>query len=233
MSKFLETPDDKEKRKAILRKAEFEVNLAERELKEWKVYRRDSPGVSDISYRTNVTENTCKTPTRRTDSEGITTSPNLTIIEKRLKDLEEVRQIENEKHRQEIDRLESMIDKLQDSRKFEPKFEVLQRAYTEKNNEVERKNREISELQSRLKYLEKKRQSGRSLNRENSYTGKPVKPALKEEGYWREKAYELSTKYFITLRTMREELDNLKKTCTTELKDLKSLYMAALKLCKK
>jgi hypothetical protein len=245
MSKPWETPENREKRRAILRKAEFEVNLAERELKEWKSHKRDSPSITDTSYRTNLTENTCKTPTKTTDSDIGDSSPTtLKTIEKRLKDLEEVRQTENEKHRKEIERLENMIDKLQESRKIEPKFEVLQRAYLEKNNEVERKNREILELNNRLKYLEKKR-SGRSLNREHSYSGRPFKPEdIKlaeragkgqniEEGHWRGKAMELSTKYFVALTGMREEINNLRKNCELEIKQLKTAYISAIKLNKK
>jgi len=218
MSKYRDDPDEKEKRRAVLRKAEFEINLAERELKEWKMHKKDSPSISEISNHTHfLTELSPSTPTRVSTYHDLTISPsNLRAIEKRLKDLEEVRQIENEQHRKEIERLENMIDKMQDSRKIEPKFEVLQRAYQEKANELERKNRELIELKSRNKTGVKS-------------TGKQRKG---DESHWKEKTFELSSKYFSALKGMREELNNLKKSCQDELKDFRLAYKSALSLCK-
>lgn len=221
MSKFRETPEELEKRRAVLRKAEFEINLAERELKEWKMHKKDSPSISEISSRTHIlTELTPKTPTRNSTPQDFSCSPsNLRTIEKRLRDLEEIRQVENEKHRKEIERLENMIDKMQDSRKIEPKFEVLQRAYQEKTNELERKNRELIELKSKNR--------GRNV-------GKSVeKPTFNcEELYWKEKAFELSGKYYNVIKGMRAELDKLKKNCQEEMKDLRLTLKSALNLCK-
>lgn len=221
MSKFREAPEDVEKRRAVLRKAEFEINLAERELKEWKMHKKDSPSISEISSRTHIlAELTPKTPPRNSTPQDFTFSPSsLKTIEKRLRDLEEVRQVENEKHRREIERLENMIDKMQDSRKIEPKFEVLQRAYQEKTNELERKNRELMELKGK----KKGRNAGKSV-------GKPVFSC--EEQYWKEKAFELSSKYYNVIKGMRSELDRLKKSCQDEMKDLRLALKSALNLCK-
>ncbi|OMJ87652.1 hypothetical protein SteCoe_10578 [Stentor coeruleus] len=257
MAKQLGDLSEKEKRREILRKAELEINLAEREVKEWKMHRRESPKpykAEQKSYETEPRSNTtsdilCRTPTRYSPiNDPSSASPKLKYIEKRLKDLEDLRSYENEKHRKEIERLESLIDKMQQARQSEPKTDQLQNLLLEKTRELDRKTQEISELKSRLISESKKKQNvprctsqeafERGQKAQNPNIPKAKKPLkspktkLKPQDdtlYWKTKAYELSTKYFVALKSLRQDLNKLKNDYYSELNNFKDIYKSLYK----
>lgn len=259
MAKQWDVLTEKEKRREILRKAELEINLAEREVKEWKMHRRESPKPFEAeqkSYETEARSNTTsdilsRTPTRFSPiNDPGSASPKLKYIEKRLKDLEDLRTYENEKHRKEIERLESLIDKMQQTRKSEPKTEHLQDLLDEKTRELDRKTREIFELKSRLSSEAKKKPSiprctshetvERGQKTQNPTSQKPKKPLkspkLKPQDdalYWKTKAYELSTKYFVALKSLRQDLNKLKNDSYSEWNNFKNVYKNLYKNAKK
>ncbi|OMJ79595.1 hypothetical protein SteCoe_20365 [Stentor coeruleus] len=246
---------EKEKRREILRKAELEINLAEREVKEWKIYRRESPKPYEADQKSNETEprsNTisdilCRTPTCYSPiNDPGSESPKLKYIEKRLKDLEDLRSYENEKHRKDTERLESLIDKMQQTRKSESKTDELQDLLLEKTRELERKTREISELKSRLNSESKKTHTiPRSTSQNTVERGqktqnpnlqkhknplKSPKPKPQDDAlYWKTKAYELSTKYFVALKSLRKDFNKLKKNSYDEWSNFKNEYKSLYK----
>jgi hypothetical protein len=248
MAKIWENPNDREKRRAILRKAELEINLAEREVQEWKLHRRESPKCLDINNKSqNLSEILSKTPNNYSPAlEFAPVSPSITSIEKRIKDMEIIRQTENDKHRKEIERLEAMIDKMQNSRKNDQKVEFLQQAFEEKSREVLIKNKEISELRTKIKNNEPKKNkninvrcnSQESIDSQrknksllpktlkNNYDNKQLE---KEVKYWKNKAYELSNKYFAALKSMREEISKIKNDSANEWKVFRQGYQNVFK----
>ena len=136
------------------------------------MHKRESPSVIENESRSHtISDILSRTPNRFSPIiDTFTNSPNLKEIEKRIRDLEDIRQIENEKHRNEIERLESMIDKMQQNRKNDPKIDILQQAYDQKAKELSLKNQEIIELRGKIKnenFEKKKPYSGRCNSRDS------------------------------------------------------------------
>lgn len=223
--------DEREKRKAILKKAEFEINLAEREVQEWKMHKRESPRCPEIINKTHtLSDILAYTP----HSYSPIPSPDLMNLERRIRDLEEIRKEEKEKHRIEVERLEKLIDKMQQSRRSEQKQENLQGKYEAKSRELLEKNKEIAELRGKAqKELKKPKtpavRSSSHASFESSKPKRPPKPTSSSATHWKTKAYELSTKYFITLKSMRQELSKIRSDCTSEWKTFRETFQNALK----
>ena len=167
MSRPWDNPENREKRRAILQKAELEINLVEKEMNEWRLYKKDTPQSVEAESRNNtISDILCKTPTRYSPISDINIgSPSSGAVLKRLKEVEELRKSENKPHRKEIERLEGLIDKLQQDRKNDFKYEILQQSYNELSKELAKKNKEIVELKNLLKHCQK---NSKPVQRSNS-----------------------------------------------------------------
>ena len=122
------------------------------------MHKRESPKSYEIQNRSNTISDIFKSPHQYSPIPEIP-SPKLQNIEKRIKDLEELRFYENEKHRKEIERLENMIDKMQQNRKNDPKVEILQKAFDQQCKQLNDKDNEILALKGKIKLEEKKKKT--------------------------------------------------------------------------
>jgi hypothetical protein len=270
---------EREKRKGVLRKAEFGVNLAEKELEEWRRQRKEEgreigkekfrgdedPGrekYESKAVQRNITPVIVTDRKKSISSEASnkrfsqhspitdisSISPDDIKIEKKVKDLEELMQIEEKNHRCEIERLESMIKYMRENRKIDPKIEGLQKAYSETVNELAKKCHELESLKAQqitkpnTKRLEIRHNSHSGLHKDKkSYDIKPVKQKLKalpskeiedKSIYWKDKAISLSLKYKSLLKSMKSELSSLKSDFRSESSKLFEAYSSLLSLIK-
>ena len=209
------------------------------------MHKRESPKSYEIQNRSNTISDIFKSPHQYSPIPEIP-SPKLQNIEKRIKDLEELRFYENEKHRKEIERLENMIDKMQQNRKNDPKVEILQKAFDQQCKQLNDKDNEILALKGKIKLEEKKKKNGtlrctshesiESQKKQKILVGKPNRPSTNDNkqlenelNYWKTKAYQLSTKYFTALKNMRKEVESIRSDCTNEWKNFRFTYQNTIK----
>ena len=248
MARNLDRQEEREKRRAILRKAEFEINIAEREVNEWKMHRRESPHTLGpvLENRTRtLSDILCSTPKDYGIAPDISNTYELAGLEGRIRDLEEIRKMESEKHRKEIERLEQLIDNIQDTRRNNQDRSGLEKA-------LAKKDKEICELKEKVKKEEGMRAArGKAATNRSSSQNSFENPKKQKPGvprglntanrsgenkksdmdmvYWKTKAYELTTKYFTALKSLRVDLEKLREDCTNEWKVFRQTYQNAIK----
>ena len=248
MERNWDKQQEREKRRAILQKAEFEINIAEREVHEWKIHRKESPNALGpvIENKTHTLSDILSiTPKDYSIAPDISNTYELMGIEHRIKDLEDLRRAESENHRKEIERLEQLIDNMQQNRKINQSGNDLDKL-------LAKKDREICELKQKLKSEDLARaKKGKGAtprcNSQNSFENpKKQKAAVpkpknnmsgvcenkkpeQDSVHWKTKTYELTTKYFSALKSLREDLSKLRSDCTNEWKVFRQTYQVAIK----